>query len=79
IIAEYELPQIKATSLLNNLDKNYEVTKILYLKNVEGLREFNDPLLNNLRTTALIDNNKFQVSIGNFLQAIAEIYKANYG
>ncbi len=42
-------------------------------------RQFNDPVLNNLVTIALKDNNKIQVALGNVLQANAEINKANYG
>lgn len=76
---EYERPKIKAPALWNNQDKNIEVTKNWDLTKVAWWREFNDPVLNNLITTALKDNNKLQVSIGNILQANAEINKANYG
>lgn len=63
----------------NDQDKNIEVTKNCDLTKVARWRDFNDPVLNNLITTALKDNNKLQVSIGNILQANAEINKANYG
>ncbi|MBK2259793.1 TolC family protein, partial [Francisella tularensis] len=72
---EYERPKIKAPALWNNQDKNIEVTKNWDLTKVAWWREFNDPVLNNLITTALKDNNKLQVSIGNILQANAEINK----
>lgn len=63
----------------NDQDKNIEITKNWDLTKVARWREFNDPVLNNLITTALKDNNKLQVSIGNILQVNAEINKANYG
>ena len=42
-------------------------------------RQYHDPTLNRLVTTALHTNNKLQVSIGNILYAQAEISKADYG
>ena len=76
---EYERPKVKTPALWNDQDKNIEVTKNWDLTKVAWWREFNDPVLNNLINTALKDNNKLQVSIGNILQANAEINKANYG
>ncbi|AIT09047.1 transporter [Candidatus Francisella endociliophora] len=76
---KYEKPEVKAPALWNSQDKNIEVTKDWNLTKVAWWRDFDDPVLNNLITTALKDNNKLQVSIGNILQANAEINKANYG
>ena len=76
---KYERPKVKAPALWNSQDKNVEITKNWNLTKIAWWREFHDPVLNNLITTALKDNNKLQVSIGNILQANAEINKANYG
>ena len=76
---KYERPEVKAPALWNSQDKNVEITKNWNLTKIAWWREFHDPVLNNLITTALKDNNKLQVSIGNILQANAEINKANYG
>ncbi|MDE4974012.1 TolC family protein, partial [Francisella tularensis subsp. holarctica] len=75
---DYERNKIKAPALWNKQDKNIEVTKNWDLSKVAWWREFNDPVLNNIITTALKYNNKLQVSIGNILQANDEINKANY-
>ena len=76
---KYERPKIKTPALWNNQDKNIEITKDWNLTKLAWWRGFDDPVLNNLITTALKDNNKLQVSIGNILQANSEIHKANYG
>lgn len=76
---KYERPKVKTPALWNSQDKNIEITKDWDLTKVAWWRQFNDPVLNNLVTTALKDNNKLQVSLGNILQANAEINKANYG
>lgn len=76
---KYETPKVKAPALWNSQNKKTEVTKDWDLTKVAWWREFDDPVLNNLITTALKDNNKLQVSIGNILQANSEVHKANYG
>ncbi|GAB4226150.1 MAG: TolC family protein SilC [Francisella sp.] len=76
---KYEKPVVKAPALWNSQNKRSEVTTNWDLTNIAWWREFNDPVLNTLITTALRDNNKLQVAIGNILQANAEINKANYG
>jgi len=76
---EYTKPQVKTPKLWNDQDRNVEKTKDWDLTKVAWWRDFNDPVLNNLVTIALKDNNKIQVALGNVLQANAEINKANYG
>lgn len=76
---KYERPKVKAPALWNSQNKNVEITKDWDLTKIAWWREFNDPVLNNLITSALKDNNKLQISLGNILQANAEINKANYG
>ena len=76
---QYEKPKIATPKFWNDQDKNIEKTKDWDLTNMAWWRRFNDPVLNNLVTIALKDNNKIQVALGNVLQANAEINKANYG
>lgn len=76
---EYEKPKVKTPKLWNSQSNSSEQTKNWDLTEMAWWRQFNDPVLNSLITTALKDNNKLQVSLGNILQANAEINKANYG
>ncbi|QLE78457.1 TolC family protein [Francisella sp. Scap27] len=76
---EYQKPKIETPKLWNSQNTSTEQTKNWDLPEMAWWRQFNDPVLNRLITTALKDNNKLQVSIGNILQANAEINKANYG
>ncbi|MED7819258.1 MULTISPECIES: TolC family protein [unclassified Francisella] len=77
---KYEKPKVKTPALWNSQSKAAgEVNKDWDLTKIAWWREFNDPSLNNLITTALKDNNKVQVAIGNVLQAQAEVNKADYG
>ena len=76
---EYKKPQVETPLIWNDQDRNVEENKDWDLTKVAWWRDFNDPVLNNLITTALKDNNKIQVALGNVLQANAEINKANYG
>ncbi|QIV94908.1 efflux transporter outer membrane subunit [Allofrancisella frigidaquae] len=76
---KYEKPEIEVPALWNSQNKGIDNTKDWDLTSLAWWREFNDPVLNSLITTALKDNNSLQVSIGNILQANAEINKANYG
>ena len=77
---KYEKPKVKAPALWNSQSKAAgEISKNWNLTEIAWWRKYDDPTLNNLVTTALKDNNKIQVSIGNVLQAQAEINKADYG
>ncbi|WP_150463440.1 TolC family protein [Francisella sp. XLW-1] len=75
---EYHKPKVEVPSLWKSQDKNIESTKEWNLPQLAWWRNFNDPVLNSLITTALKDNQSLQVSIGNILQAEAEVKKANY-
>ena len=75
---KYTKPNIKTPALWNSQDKTIEKTKNWDLTKLAWWREFDDPVLNNLITTALKDNNNLQIAIGNILQANAEVNKANY-
>jgi NodT family efflux transporter outer membrane factor (OMF) lipoprotein len=76
---DYQKPKIESPKLWNSQNHSTEQTKNWNLPEMAWWRQFDDPVLNRLITTALKDNNKLQVSIGNILQANAEINKANYG
>ncbi|MBK2024762.1 TolC family protein [Francisella philomiragia] len=75
---KYEKPKVEIPSIWKNQPTGKDNMSKWNLPNLAWWRDFHDASLNGLITTALHDNENLQISIGNILQADAEINKANY-
>lgn len=74
----YEKPNVATPTTWQSQDQLSQIEST-NLTQLAWWRQFNDPKLNQLIESALINNNTLQVAMGNVLQAQAVLHKVNMG